>query len=87
MKSGPAAPRPKKTGLAAQSSDGMAARLQIGRPVPISDLMGTATVSVTRDAIRVTFRRKAGGETVRRFDTPQAAICWALDAVKGRPCL
>jgi hypothetical protein len=60
--------------------------LRAGKPVSVVDLMGKATVSLTRQGIRVTFDGKSG-QTFRRFDTAQGAVMWALDAVKGRPCL
>jgi hypothetical protein len=48
--------------------------------------MGNATARLTAGAFRVTFDGKSG-QTFRRFDTAQGAVMWALDAVKGRPCL
>lgn len=60
--------------------------LRAGKPVSVADLMGNATARLTAGAFRVTFDGKSG-QTFRRFDTPQGAVMWALDAVKGRPCL
>jgi hypothetical protein len=49
-------------------------------------MMGKATARLTAGAFQVTFEGKSG-QTFRRFDTAQAAVTWAQDAVKGRPCL